>query len=414
MVAGNVLFCTEIIGLRVLDTRGRKIGHVKDAALVPLIDPVRIDRFLVGSGLTWLTVRYDQVRSISLKGVVLKDEQLTPYHSDEYMLRIGRDLLDQQIIDAKGRKVVRVNDVTFEVRSERECETLSIVEVDIGIRSVFRRLAQGVLPPAAVRRLQSRIPPNSIGWEFCNIIEPDPQRRLRLNITHERLEKLHPADLADIVEELSPGDREAIMETIDAEVAADALSEMDPDVQASILESLETEKAAEIIEEMAPDEAAHALAELGEATSQEILEELDEESKSDVAELIDYHEHTAGYLMNTEFISLGPAATVRDAIDVLRGQEELLEQLNTIFLVDSEDRLTGAVPIARLFLAPGEERLTTLAASTLIQASVRESEDRITELFDKYNVLTLPVVDEDSRLAGVITADDIISVLRHR
>src|SRR5689334_10134187 len=110
-MAESILFLTELIGLKVYDLKGRRIGVLKDAAIVPLVDPVRIDRFLVGAGHTWLSVRYDQVRSISLDGIHLKDEQLTPYHSDEYMLRMIRDLLDQQIIDAQGRKVVRVTDV---------------------------------------------------------------------------------------------------------------------------------------------------------------------------------------------------------------------------------------------------------------------------------------------------------------
>ena len=161
-----------------------------------------------------------------------------------------------------------------QIKASDGYEQLNVLEVDIGMRSIFRRLVQGVVPPRSwVRKLQRPIPPNSIRWEYCNIVEPDPQRRLRLNISNQALEKMHPADLADIVEELSPDDREAIFETIDTEVAAEALSEMDPGCQASILESLETEKAAEIIEEMSPDEAADVLAELEEETSSEILEE---------------------------------------------------------------------------------------------------------------------------------------------
>src|SRR5207253_9023757 len=164
--------------------------------------------------------------------------------------------------------------ITFEVRQENQGDILWVLEVDIGARSIFRRLVQGALPPRWIRKLQDGIPPRSIRWEFCNILEPDPQRRLRLNISNRLLEDMHPADLADIVEELSPQDREAIFENIDSEVAAEALSEVDPNIQASILESLETEKAAEIVEEMAPDEAADVLAELEEETSEEILEEM--------------------------------------------------------------------------------------------------------------------------------------------
>jgi magnesium transporter len=413
-MADNLLYLTELIGLKVYDLKGRRIGRLVDAALVPLLDPVRIDRFLVGGGWAWLTIRHEQVRSISLDGVYLRDEQLTPYHSDEYMLRMKRDLLDQQIIDVHGRKVVRVTDVTFEIRRDEGQDSLYLMDIDIGMRSIFRRLMQGALPPRWIRRLQAPIPPNSIPWEFCNILEPDPQRRLRLNLSTDKLEKMHPADLADIVEELSPEDREAIFETMDSEAAAEALSEVDPDIQASILESLEAEKAAEIVEEMPPDEAADVLAELEKETSEEILEEMDSEPKSEVRELLEFKEDSAGGMMNTEYVALEENASVADGITALRGNEELLESLNTLFLIDSGGRLTGAVPVARLFAAPPGAPLRSLQSETLIRVPVNERQDRVIESFDKYNLLTLPVVDKEGRLAGAITADDIIAVLRNR
>jgi magnesium transporter len=414
-MAEKFLFLTELLGLKVFDLKGRRIGVVKDAAVVPLVDPVRVDRYLIGGvGTAWLTVRHDQIRSISLDGIHLRDENLTPYHSDEYMLRMVRDLLDQQIIDAHGRKVVRINDVTFERMIDGGSDALWVLEIDIGIRSIFRRLLQGVAPPRLVRRLQGRIPPNSIRWEFCNILEPDPQRRLRLNISNRLLEDMHPADLADIVEELSPEDRESIFENIDSEVAADALTEVDPDIQASILESLETETAADIVEEMSPDHAADALSELGEETSEEILEEMEHAPKTEVRELLEFEEDTAGGMMNTEFVSLHENATVADALQTLRQNEDLLESLNTMFLVDGEDRLKAAIPVARMFLHEGVTPLSSLASDNLVEVKVTEKQDHVTEIFDKYNLLTLPVVDENGKLAGVITADDVITVLRQR
>jgi Mg/Co/Ni transporter MgtE len=244
------------------------------------------------------------------------------------------------------------------------------------------------------------------------VVEPDPLRRLRLNISYQSLEEMHPADLADIVEELSPAEREAIFETIDNEVAADALSEIEPKMQASILESLEPEKAADIVEEMSPDEAADALAELGDAASEEILEEMDSADKTEVQELLEFDDDTAGGMMNTEYVSLHENASVMDALGALRGNEDLLETLNTLFLVDADEKLTAAIPLARLFVAGAGVPLKELATGTLLSVSVDERQDRVTEFFDKYNLLTLPVVDEDGKLAGVITADDIISVLR--
>jgi Mg/Co/Ni transporter MgtE len=247
------------------------------------------------------------------------------------------------------------------------------------------------------------------------VVEPDPLRRLRLNISYAKLEQMHPADLADIVEELGPAEREAIFETIDSEAAADALSEVEnPKMQASILESLEPEKAADIVEEMAPDEAADLLSELEEETSEEILEEMDSAPKTEVRELLEFREDTAGGMMNTQYVSLHDEATVADAMSAFRGNEDLLETLNTLFLVDSEERLAASIPMARLFIASGIARLKDLASDTMIQVTVDEKQDRVTELFDKYNLLTLPVVDEDGKLAGVITADDVISVLRQK
>ncbi|MBK5293556.1 MAG: magnesium transporter [Acidobacteriia bacterium] len=405
----TMLYLTELVGLVVYDVRGRKIGRIRDAALVPLIDPARVDRFLVGGGWSWLTFQHDQVKSISLKGIHLRDEHLVPYHADEYLLRLVRDLMDKQIIDALGRKVVRVTDVTFAIRDGNE---LRVMEVDVGLRSVVRRIFQGVLPRRWIRRMQGPIAPNSIRWELTNILEMDPQRRLRLNISHKLLESMHPADLADIVEDLSPDHREAIFESIDSEVAAETLSEVNPDIQASILESLEVEKAADILDEMAPDEAADALGELEEDTSAGILEEMEAEPKSEVRELLEFKEDTAGGMMNTEYVALHDQATVAGALAALRGNEELLDSLNMLFLIDSDGKLTGAVPLARLLCGEPDTRISTLAVEGLIQVTVLAKENKVTELFDKYNLLSLPVVDEEGTLEGVITADDVITVLR--
>jgi magnesium transporter len=411
-MAGQIFYLTELLGLKVYDLKGRKLGVIKDAALVPRVHPSRIDRYLVGGGWAWLTIRYDQVSAITFDGIYLKDEQLTPYHSDESMLRMMRDLVDQQIIDAQGRKVVRVTDVTFDFQHDSGGDTLHLIEVDIGIRSIFRRLFQGVLPAKWVRRLQGPIPPNSLKWEYCTILESDPQRRLQLNISNKLLEEMHPADLADIVEELSPDDREAIFENIDSEVAAEALSEVEPDIQASILESLDTDKAAEIVEEMSPAEAADALNELEDQTSENILAEMESEPKTEVRELLEYDEDSAGGLMNTEYVALPEDATVADAMAAIKSSGEVLEKLNTLFLVDRDERLTGTVPLARLFLASGATPLKDLASDDLIQIDVTEKQSNITEVFDKYSLLALPVVDHAGKLSGAITADDIISVLR--
>ncbi len=408
----DVVYLTELLGLKVYDLKGKHIGTFRDAALVPLVDPVRVDRFLVGAGPGWLSIRYDQIESINQWGIHLKDERLTPYHSDEYMLRIARDLLDQQIIDAQGRKVVRVNDVTFLKERKDNGDILQILEIDIGIRSMFRRVLAGVVPPWLIRMVQQRIPPHSIRWEFCNILETDPQRRVRLNLSNKLIEEMHPADLADIVEHLGHEDRAAIFKTVDAETAAELLSEVDPDMQAGIIESLDADTAADILEEMDPSEAADVLSELPEEQSEQILHEMDPQEKEDVEEMFEFRDNTAGGLMDTGYFSLAEDATVEDAIRLLKESDEEKEDLYSIFLTDKQNRLVAAVPLAKLLFADGDTPLKELAFDPHLFVESDEKQDRVAEVFDKYNLLALPVVDENSELIGVIKVDDVVTLLR--
>lgn len=412
IVTEEILYLSELLGVKVYDLKGRDIGILRDAAVVPIIHPVRLDRYLVGAGPAWLSIRYDQVQSIDTTGIHLKDEHLRPYHSDEYMLRMVRDLLDQQIIDAQGRKVVRVNDITFIKECENGSDVLHILEVDIGLRSIVRRLLRGIVPPASIRRAQNRIPAHSIRWEFCNILEADPQRRVRLNISNKLLEDMHPADLADIVEDLGHEDRAAIFDTMDSESAAELLTEVEPELQTQIIESLNAEKAAEILEEMEPSEAADLLNELAEERSEEILDEMEQEDKEEVQELLDFRDDTAGGLMDTGYLALPVEATAEQAMQELRKDEEVLEDLHTIFLTDAGNRLRYSVPVAKLFFAAADTPLKELASDPLLFVSSDERLDRIAEMFDKYNLLALPVVDNDQELIGVITVDDVVALLR--
>jgi len=411
-MAEEILYWTELIGLKVYDLKGRGIGTLRDAALVPLIDPVRVDRFLVGAGPGWLSIRYDQVKTIGPDGIRLQDELLTPYHSDEYMLRMVRDLLDQQIIDAQGQKVVRINDITFLKERENGNDVLHILEIDIGLRSIVRRVLRGIVSPSIIRAVQNRIPPHSIRWEFCNMLEADPQRRVRLNISNKLLEKMHPADLADIVESLGHEDRVSIFNNVTAERAAELLSEVDSDIQTSIIESLGTDKAAAILEEMQPSEAADVLNELGEEHSEQILEEMEQADKEEVEELLEFPDDTAGGLMDPGFIALPEASTVAQAMEELKKNEEPLENLHDIFLVDDENRLRATVPLAKLLFAAGDTPLKEFAIDPLLSIQPDEKQDRVAEVFDKYNLLTLPVVSETKELLGVITVDDVVALLR--
>ena len=406
----RLVYLTELTGMRLIGPQGTRIGRVREAAVSPREHPRRISRFLFGSGRTKFAVRWDQVRTFRDEGIVLSDESFTPYYGDDYHLLLTKDLLDQQIIDVNGRKVVRVNDIALRV-TQNGNEQLWVHEVGVGLQGAFRRLAEGILPNRIIREIQERMLPNSIPWEACNIVEPDPQRRLRLLISHKRLETIHPADLADIVEELGSEEREALFETLGEEIAADTLEEVKDTVKTSILHSLEPERAADILEEMDPAEAAEALALLEEEAREEIVRDMEPEPADEVAELLEYEDDTAAGMMATRYLSHPAEATAADVVAGLRDEDSQLKRLTHFFLVDKDGRLAGTVPLGRLAVSPPDTLVKSLAYRKTVEVGMDAKSDEVVELFDKYNLYALPVVDSDGRLQGAITADDVISFL---
>ncbi len=408
--SARLVYLTELTGMRLIGPQGTLIGRVREAAVSPREHPRRISRFLFGSGRTSFAVRWDQVRSVEEDGITLADESFTPYYGDDYHLLLTKDLLDQQIIDVNGRKVVRVNDVTLRVVANGN-EQLWVHEVGVGLQGAFRRLTEGLLPNRVIREMQHKMTPNAIPWEACNIVEPDPQRRLRLLISHQRLEQIHPADLADIVEELGSDDREALFATLQETVAADTLEEVKDTVRTSILHSLEPERAADILEEMDPAEAADALALLDEETRREIVSDMEPEPADEVAELLDHDDDTAAGMMGTRFLAQSVEASAGAVVESLRQDESQLKRLTHLFLLDDRGRLAGTVPLARLAVAAADTPVRSLAYRKTVEVGMDVKSDDVVELFDKYNLYTLPVVDSQRRLQGAITADDVIAFL---
>jgi CBS domain-containing protein len=411
------LALSELLGAPVIDSTGSMCGRVREVALYPQEDPARVSAFVVRTKAGDRLLSPDKLASIASNSVRSSKalEDWSPMTSTEGLLLLERDLLDQQIIDVHGRKVVRVNDVDMTVENGAGRPlTLRISEVEVGPRGAVRRLLKGIVPRAAIQAMVNRLSPKAIPWEFVDLIETDPARRVRLKIEQNRLAKLHPADIADILEELAPAEREAVFESLDEEIAAEALEEVDPRLQASLIESLESEHAADIVEEMDPDAAADLLESLPEERSEEILEEMEPEEREEVEELLEHKEDTAAGRMTTEFISAGPSNTAEEAVTLLRNFEGGVETLSTIFVVDYDQKLLGSVPLANIALAPQNATLDTLMTEPLISCKTEASEAEVAELFDKYNLLTLPVVDEEGHLAGVITADDVISLLRKK
>jgi magnesium transporter len=406
---------SELLGLAVYDASGARSGRVREVAVVPQEDPSGVAAFVVKTSEGDRLLATSSVASVN--GGVRSNKAAadwTPYNGSEGMLLLERDLLDQQIIDVHGRKVVRVNDVEFKRPNPQGEFRLKMDSVDVGPRGAVRRLLKNVVPSVALRALLARIPPRSIPWEFVNLIETDPARRVRLKISSDKLSRLHPADLADIIEDLAPAERDAVFQSLDEDVAAEALEEIDPKLQISIVNSLESDRAADIVEEMDPDAAADLLGDLTRERSEEILEEMEPEEREEVEELLEFEDDTAAGRMTTDYMALRPGARVKDAIEMLRSFDGGLESMSTIFLIDKDEKLLGWVPLAKLVVSPEDERLAALTVEPVISVSPEADEREVAEVFDKYNLLTLPVVDREGTLTGVITADDVISMLRSK
>jgi len=409
----STLALTELLGAPVFDTAGRPCGRVRELVLAPQEDRARVAMFVVrtrqGDRMLPCAAVYSINGGIRTASPV---SEWAPRDASEGLFFLERDLLDQQVIDVFGRKVVRVNDVDLHQDSNAQHPVLRVGSVDVGARGAVRRLLKGVVPLPALQLLLRKIPPRTIPWDFVDLIETDPARRVKLKISHERLARLHPADIADIVEDLAPDEREAVFETLDEDVAADALEEVEPKVQKAIIESLDSDRVADIVEEMQPDAAADLLADLPEERTSEILQEMAPQEREEMVELMEFEEDTAAGRMNTDYLALPVTASAHDAIESLRHFEGGVETVSTVYLVDSQGTLVGAVPLVNLVLAKPDQPLLSLVQEPLISTHAGADEKEVAELFDKYNLMALPVVDDNKRLTGVITSDDIISLLR--
>jgi CBS domain-containing protein len=337
-----------------------------------------------------------------------------PLPDDETYLLLERDLLDQQIIDVHGHKVVRVNDVELIWESSDEGEdslSLRIAEVEVGLRGAVRRLLKG-LSSSSVDRLATRFNPNVIPWDFVDLIERDPARRVRLKIEQDRLSQMHPSDIADILEELAPAERHALFISLDEEVAAEALEEVKPRMQQSLIEALDSEQVAGIVEEMDPGAAADLLAELPDERSEAILDEMDPEERQEVEELLEFSGDSAAGRMTTEYIALPVTALVSDAIAALHDFEGDTETIADIYLLDYEERIVNPIPLVQLLLASPQAPLSSLPHGHLVTCDVDTGGRKVAELFDKYNLRSLPVLNREKHLVGVIHAEQVIALLR--
>jgi len=408
---------SALLGTPIADASGVLLGRVREVAIAPTIDDSHVYGLIIkprSGRKDPSTIVYIKHLELTPSGIMRLRSDAQPIAStdDESYLLIERDLLDQQIIDVHGHKVVRVNDVDLVWENNHDTgPSLRIAEVEVGPRGAVRRLLKG-LPSNLIERIALRFTPSLIPWHFVNLIERDPARRVRLKIEQDRLAEMHPSDIADILEELAPPERHAIFTSLDEEVAAETLEEVGPKLQKSLVQSLDSEQVASIVEEMDPAAAADLLAELPEEKSEAILEEMDPEERQEVEELLEFSADSAAGRMTTEYIALPANASVAQAIEALRDFDGDIEPITDIYLLDEEGHPTTLIPIVRMLLASPETPLTEIPEGHLVTANMDAHGRKVAELFDKYNLRSLPVIDKDRRLVGVVHAEQVISLLR--
>jgi magnesium transporter len=403
-----MLYLSQAVGRPVVDGQGDGIGKVADliVALGDRYPPVT--GLVLQTGRRRIFIPWSSVAALDAAGARLATRTIDigrfQQRPSEILLRA--DLLDKQIVDLDGRKVVRVNDL----RLDEIGGALHLVAVDVGPAGLLRRF--GVEGPfrTIARNLKLPAPERFIDWEDVDPLESSVAS-VKLRVPHAGLASLHPADLATILEQLAPRDRAGVLATLDDEAVADAVEEMEPEDQVELIEDLEPERAADILEEMSPDDAADLVADLSEGSRQEILALMEADEADEVQELLGYPEESAGGIMTTEFIALPETLTAAQAIDRLRELEPDAETIYYIYVTDDDDRLLGVLSLRDLIVAPPDTPVGSFMIREPIAVGVLADQEEVAEVVAHYNLLAVPVVDDEGRLEGIVTVDDAIDTV---
>jgi CBS domain-containing protein len=403
-----MLYLSQVIGRPVRDQLGEPIGKVADliVAIGDRYPPVT--GIVVNTNGRDIFLHWKTVASLDVSGATLSTTAIDigKFLQRPNEIRLKLNLLDRQIVDIDGRKVVRVNDLRLD-----EVEgALHLVAVDVGPSGLLRRL--GIEGPyrTIARGLHREVPERYIDWE-----DVDPVERtiasVKLRVPHKGLAELHPADLATIIDQLSRSDRVGLITALDDEIAADALGEMEPETQVDIMEDLEPGRAADILEEMDPDEAADLVADLSDESREEILGLMEKDEAEEVQELMNYGEDTAGGIMTTEYVAVPANLTAAQTIDRLRELEPNAETIYYIYVTDDDNKLVGVLSLRDLIVAKPDRKISTFMFDEPVALRTGASEEEVTELVARYNLLAIPIVDGEGHLEGIVTVDDAMDTL---
>jgi CBS domain-containing protein len=409
MLPFTEVFISELIGKLVIDKVGNRVGKVTDVLIMPESGFPRICGVQVKRRWESVIIRDSQVAMLNKQIVSLtiirEDIKSSQLSGEEFFLR--RDLLDRQIVDIDGAKVVRVNDLKITQVNKNEYR---LVAVDIGFRGLVRRL--GVERPLKKMAawFAKNLPEKLISWDYVDVVTSDLSA-IKLSVSQGKLAALHPYDIAQIVSELGASERSAIFQTLDTEKAAETLAEMETEMQASILEGMSKDRAADILEMMSSDDAADVLNEMTDEQAEELLDLMENEEAAEVKELREYDEDEAGSLMTTEYIALPEHLTADETINELRRLAPEAETIYYIYVIDNEEHLVGVLSLRELIIAKPDTKLAGIMRTKVITVGDEAPIEDCVSMIRKYDLLALPVLDSEEVLVGIITVDDVIDAV---
>ncbi|HMK93469.1 MAG TPA: CBS domain-containing protein [Thermoleophilia bacterium] len=399
------LVLSDLESLAVVDAAGAGVGELIDvlASLTP--DPPPVTGFIVGTDDEQLRATWDQVAEIDVDGERLllnaPAAELAPASLSGDEIELVESVLDNQVLDVERRKFIRVQDVVLEVADG----ILVVAGVDASSGAVMRRMGLGFLS----RRLRER-PGDFVPWDDVNLISVRLSRANFIEAFTE-IAELHPADLADVIGQVGPRERAAVLAALNAPLAADTLEEMDPELATAALVEMPRRRATALIRHIEPDEAADMLADLPDDVAEEILSRLPPERSLALRGLASHPEHSAGALMTTDVVGLSGTLTAGAALDRIRASRPTDTALAAIFVVDDERRLLGALSLAELVLAAPDRALSELMDDDCPRVDVDTDEDEVGRTMTKYDLLALPVTDDEGRLLGIVTLDDALDAI---
>jgi magnesium transporter len=403
----NELFLSSVLDKTVIDEQGREIGRLADLVMAPGEVFPEVSHLLIKGKKGIMVVPWRKITLFNsfVISVAGPHREITEHQPREGEILVRRDILDKQIVDVNGAKVVRVNDLKLGTHKNMLC----IFSVDIGFRGVVRRLGHEKLWGTLYKLFNRELPHQEISWQYVQPLEMNLSR-LTLTMARDQMADMHPADIAHIISQIPSQHIQTVLNSLDTETAGEAIHELEPELRSRVISQLDSEQASDILEEMAPDEAADVLGDLPEEKAQELLGLMATEEAEDIQELLEHEEDTAGGLMNSEFLVISGDLTVADALTEVRLLAPDVETVYYIYVTDQAEKLLGVVTLKDLLITPPATPIAEIMTSQMKTVSVDATAEEVLEIIAKYNLIAVPVLDKDQLMAGIVTVDDILEL----